>query len=323
MTYDRARTVSAVTLTVVGCGPPPPSPKHRSHPRPKRSRERIRHAAIGWLVAVLLLLHFPAEAGEKSLTVRLQDGQISMLANDVPLGEILSEIRQATGIEIHIDAALEEKVLPIRRTIALSGVPLETALRRLLPDAGSVFLYQGTKLSAVAWYGAGGRPPGKFAVAAGRQRAVPAAKAAASPDASDSPSDDDPARTAELVKQALGAPEPGERIKALEELSLASDERVILDTALQTFATERDPEVLDVAFDLFKDVESAPIEPLIQLIRTASQLPELRIRALDVLAERGLNDPRVIELLRVTASRDASPELRRNASAFLRETRRE
>lgn len=269
-------------------------------------------AARPW-VAILLLLGAAPAAGDEppGVSVTLQGARLSVTGR-APLAEILVEIGRASGIPIHLDAAVKAS-LPLEPVaVAFDGVPIEEGLRRLLLEGNFVFVYSSTGLAEVRVYlkgSAAARP-----AEATRPPASRAARRAARPVANRS---DDPSALARLRAVALGSPDPRERLTALDTLSASRDSKLAVETALQVLERERDEAVLEGVLDLLARQRPVPLGPVLRLA-TADLAPSLRIRALEVASAHGPRDPRVRALLQRLEASDPQEEVRESARELLK-----
>lgn len=154
--------------------------------------------------------------------------------------------------------------------------------------------------------------------------------------------------TATSLRQRLDRPRPGQGVVALYERNRLVEVRVYggaessspasaahpaapaaraqrptdddgdlsLEAAIEALRRPADDGRVERALDVFRDVEGAPLEPLLEFA-AAGRDADLRNQALEVLVERGRGDPRVHELLRRVAARDRDEDARETARALL------
>ena len=80
---------------------------------------------------------YSQEAPPASSHMAWSNGRISLSAREVPLPQLLDEIRQATNLSLSVFPGAEEEVI----SVVLKDAPLEQGLRILLGRYDSIFLY--------------------------------------------------------------------------------------------------------------------------------------------------------------------------------------
>ena len=278
---------------------------------------RTRHAVWFWAFALLL-----GEAGapgadeRRFVSISATEGRLSLTTRDTPLMEVLSQIAHATGIVVHVDPGSGQAVvMQESTTVVFENLAIEEALERLLRHSDYTLLYSTAGLAEVRIYGrrsADSRAPPASPRVAPRQ--TEAARTRSDSSASTGAA---PATLTTLREAALANPNPSVRLDALLRISEFHPPAATLDTALHVLAVERDPTVLLGVLDVLGELDTTPIEALLDFVRRSQQHGP-RIRALEVLGERAGDDARLVELLRTASAGDHSPEVRENARALLR-----
>src|SRR5262245_36910857 len=237
-------------------------------------------------------------SGQVSATMRA--GRITLSARDARLEEALVAFGRASGIAIYLGSsvAADESI-----TVAFEQLSPEEGLRRLLRAKNFVFVYSDGSLSEVRAYSDRGE---EF-------RKLPT-DATATNDAA-------PADRVEILRfraQALGDPDPDERSAGLNELAASDDEQLAVETAAQVLLTERVVDVLETALTLLAGAEQVPLEPIMAFVK-ANRVRDsgLRIQAMELMAERGPDDPRVKDILVTLARRDRDRDVRESAQSLL------
>ncbi len=89
-------------------------------------------------VFAVLILSFPSQGAEGTTpgtySISLEEGRVTIRAEEAGLEEILRELARRGGFELFIYRPLEKRV-----TVDIRGLPIEEALRKLLPGHGFVF----------------------------------------------------------------------------------------------------------------------------------------------------------------------------------------
>jgi len=92
-------------------------------------------------LALVLSIHLPGaysqEAAANSGRVTLSNGRINVIAKNIPLRQLLEEIRQAAGFSLSTFPGAESEMI----SAVINDAPLEEALRIVLGRYDSVFLY--------------------------------------------------------------------------------------------------------------------------------------------------------------------------------------
>ncbi len=109
----------------------------------RRLARELRRVAIAGALLVALLPERPALAGE--FTVLYERGRITVVAEDVALGDVVREVGRQAGVEVQGTDDLRDSV-----TIRFAGASLDEALRRLLAGVSHVLVVEPTP--------AGGQP---------------------------------------------------------------------------------------------------------------------------------------------------------------------
>jgi hypothetical protein len=275
-----------------------------------------------WLAGCSLalpLIEWSAAAAQDApahISATMREGRVTLAARDASLRAVLAEFGRASGIEIHLEpsVAAEEST-----TIAFDRMAPEDGLRRLLRAKNFILVYSGSALAEVRAYPEGRNADAPPAPPA-RSPRLPA-RSARPPVGTEADSTSEEAARREAVRlraQALGHPDPDERAAGLAELAAGDDEHLALRTAANVLETERVPDVLERALSVFAGVETAPIEPLLAFL-DANRVREtsVRVQALELVTERGQNDPRVRALLIALARSDTDSEVRQSAQSLL------
>jgi hypothetical protein len=113
---------------------------------------------LGIIVSLLLVVGgtAPVHAAEDDavLRVSLVQGRLSINAKDVPVLSILDRIGRLGGFRIRFDDVAIAQSHSDLTTIALTAVPIEEALRRILRDKDFVLTYGGGRIVEIRVYGA-------------------------------------------------------------------------------------------------------------------------------------------------------------------------
>src|ERR1044071_1104346 len=91
-------------------------------------------------VALVLLSHVSGAYSQEaphSERVTISNGKLSVRAQDIPLRQLLDEIRQASGISLSTFPDAEAEMI----SATINEAPLEQGLRNLLDRYDSIFLY--------------------------------------------------------------------------------------------------------------------------------------------------------------------------------------
>ena len=288
----------------------------------------------------------------------VQGARVSLSAHGVELAAVIAELSRQGGFPISMDAALEARAARETTTAVLHDLSPEDALRRLLTPASLVFVYAQDGLAEVLAYDDGASAAREItATRAPRTKPRPMVegmgpllpKPRPLVESSGVPIDkpipvfdgptgekptpvseaDEPvtdARQAQpdpavLEAQALTAADAAVRWRAMEGLAQSGDAARISSTASRVLEEERNADVLERALTVLSDQSSVPLDPLLRFAASQSQT-SLRVRALQMLVERGEDDSRVSELLTRLARTDRSSDVRASAKAILDDLRR-
>lgn len=257
-------------------------------------------------VAVLLALAgaVPGGAAAAEVRARLEDGRLTVRAEAVPLSAVLDAVVRDTGMVIEGRDSLDPRVAARPTTVRFEGLRVEEVFRRMLPESDFLLVESPDGLE-VTIYPRGTRPPPPpVRSPTALRRPPPRAR-----DASDDP--------AVLRATALGDPDPARRAEALHRLSLFASGDVVRETVLEVLERERDRDVLDGALDLLRQQDAVPLDRLIAFAGREAE-PDLRVRALELLGEKGREDRRVRGFLR-TMIRDSNEQVRETAQRVLEE----
>ena len=250
------------------------------------------------ILFILLVGWAPVQAEEAPhLTLTLQAARLSVTARAVPLQQILAEFSRLSGIQIHLEAALETQVAQEPTTAIFEALTIEEGLRRLLQNNNFIFVYSPVGLAEVRVYSEG---------KGGFRRPLPGG------------GENDPVHLSWLRGEALNNPDPAERSMAIEKLAGSGDQKLALETALGVLERERSPEVLKSALDLLLDQESVPLEPLLTLAASDRE-PATRLQALTLLSKHGARDTRVSEFLRTLAKSDTNEVVQKTAESLMQD----
>ena len=106
----------------------------------------------------------------------------------------------------------------------------------------------------------------------------------------------------------------------MSQLSRAPDKEIAGETAASVLDRDREPVVLRSALDALGAQTPVPIDPLIRFAGNSSQVPELRVHAIELLRDNALGNGQVQALLRVAAARDRSEAVQAAAKKILDDT---
>jgi hypothetical protein len=277
-------------------------------------------AALRALVLVLVAGAVPASAQDEIRArpiARVLSGPsgVSVTAEAVPLDDLLREVSRVTGIAVFFESSLPSSVVRRPTSVAVRDAPLEAVLKRVLRDINFIVSYGPERADAVRIFGQGGGP-GPFTrlgvgSAAGR-RPDSSADAQAQRSEEDSDSADD---IPTLERAALTHPDPAQRASAMQRLSEIGEEGRARNVALAALDRDQDTEVLREALNLLETHDSLPRESLMRFA-SGSRPAELRLQALDMLADSGTTDAAFRSLVTALA-RDPSEEVRQRAQELL------
>jgi hypothetical protein len=266
------------------------------------------------LLALLLLARAPVAAQEaRALSVSYHDSRLSVMAQSVPLREILRELGRATGMQVKLEAGMDQALLGAATTVTIAPAPVDEALRRLLRNVNFIVVSPASGPDELRIYRDGkgpytrlsSRPPTIVPPAA-----PPLARARATPLSA--------AEMAQLRNSALWNTDPGERSRALSRLSAFTDSSFARETALTALERERDSMVIDTAMALLRLQESVPIAPILRFASAGDRPGELRAQALELANEHGREDPTLRRVLRILAN-DRDEDVRDTAQRILQD----
>jgi len=231
-----------------------------------------------------------AGAIAEPLELRYESALLTVVAHDTPLQDILRPLQRATGVEIRIDGAGDVKV-----SARFTKLPLRTALVVLLDRVNYILVEEpaqgGSRVRLVLVLGTADEATMRRDAAVA---ALPLAATATSRDAGGTRQlDADSLQQAALdgnwalLKEALGASDPA--IAALA-LDLVVEHNRAESTGLLLAATKSDqPQVRLRAIDLLATSESADEASILAALRSGIADADISVRsyAVRALAERG------------------------------------
>lgn len=282
-------------------------------------------------VVLLLAVWSPAGAEDSAvphISATARDGLVTLSAQNAPLREILTEFGRASRIEIYLESSVTADE---STTIAFDGAPPEDGLRRLLRAKNFMFIYSGGSLSQVRVYTEGRGEFRRLPTETPRTAAMRNPQGPAGPLSPSSAATTRKGQTADqgstaapdkeairLRAEALGNPDPDQRVAGLEELAASDYQQLALDTAVKVLGSERVADVLQSALSVVAGMDTVPLEPILTFVAdNRVQDPAVRIQALELLTEHGQDDPRVRELLRRIARSDKDKDVRESAESLL------
>lgn len=286
-------------------------------------------------VVLLLAVWSPAVAEDSAVphvSATARDGLVTLSAQNASLREILTEFGRASGIEIYLESSVTADE---STTIAYDGAPPEDGLRRLLRAKNFIFIYSEGSLSQVRVYTEGrgefrrlptettGRSPRTTAMRNPQGPAGPLSPSSAATPGKGQTADQGTAvapdkEAIRLRAEALGNPDPDQRVAGLEELAASDYPQLALDTAVKVLGSERVADVLQSALSVVAGMDTVPLEPILTFVAdNRVQDAAVRIQALELLSEHGQDDPRVRELLRRIARSDKDQDVRESAKSLL------
>ena len=280
-----------------------------------------------WLAALMLGALVGGGAvgrpgAESNVVVQMEGDLLSVNAEEVPLKDIVAEIGRATSIKISGEAKLDPQVVNQAQTIRFHELKVEEAFRRLLPDHNFVVVHSSDGIEVdIHAPGQGGQPASQGARTVGQAQAAPSAPQPA-PSAPQAPRPQMDVRgdPTTLRDTALSDPDPRRRAQAMSQLSRAPDKEIAGETAASVLDRDREPVVLRSALDALGAQTPVPIDPLIRFAGNSSQVPELRVHAIELLRDNALSNGQVQALLRVAAARDRSEAVQAAAKRILDDT---
>ena len=269
--------------------------------------------ALG-LAGVLLLSSSGAWAAEEPATesrnappfvLSVKDVTLSAKIENVPLGQVLKELARQANLEVYIaTASTAEKI-----SAEFDNLTLEEGIKRLLKGKNYILTYDRTaaspKVTEIKVIADGSAPVSRIS---GQPASIPPPGTSAGEKTVE-----------ELAQQALQAPDPAARIAALKALSQRGDEEKIRST-VSAALQDQDLGVRSTALDLA--ARGAPVsDEAIKGMALRDADPELRIRALDQLADQSDPDT-AIEYLK-QATRDPDPKVASTAQRLIRQEEEE
>ena len=258
---------------------------------------------------------------EPSVVVQMEGDRLSVSAEEVPLKDIVAEIGRATSIKISGEARLDPQVANQAQTVRFHELKVEEAFRRLLPDHNFVVVHSSDGIEIdIHAPGQGSQPASQGTRTVGQ--AAPSAPQAApsAPQAAPGAPQAAPSDPTILRDTALSDPDPRKRAQAMSQLSRIPDKEIAGETALTVLDRDREPVVLRSALDALGAQTPVPIDPLIRFAGNNAQVPELRVRAIELLRDNALGNGQVQALLRVAAARDRSEAVQAAAKRILDDT---
>ena len=260
---------------------------------------------------------------EPNVVVQMEGDLLSVNAEEVPLKDIVAEIERATSIRISGEAKLDPQVVNQAQTVRFHELKVEEAFRRLLPDHNFVVVHSSDGIEIdIHAPGQGSQPASQGTRTVGQAQAAPSAPqpAPTAPQVAHSPQMDVRGDPTTLRDTALSDPDPRRRAQAMSQLSRAPDKEIAGETAASVLDRDREPVVLRSALDALGAQTPVPIDPLIRFAGNSSQVPELRVHAIELLRDNALSNGQVQALLRVAAARDRSEAVQAAAKKILDDT---
>jgi len=285
-----------------------------------------KEVVMRWLAALVLGALVGGGAvgrpgAEPSVVVQMEGDRLSVSAEEVPLKDIVAEIGRATSIKISGEARLDPQVVNQAQTVGFHQLKVEEAFRRLLPDYNFVVVHSSDGIE-IDIHAPGQRsqpaPQGTRTVGQAAPSAPQAAPSA--PQAAPSGPTDVRGDPTILRDTALSDPDPRKRAQAMSQLSRIPEKEIAGETALSVLDRDREPVVLRSALDALGAQTPVPIDPLIRFAGNNGQVPELRVRAIELLRDNALGNGQVQALLRVAAARDRSEAVQAAAKRILDDT---
>jgi hypothetical protein len=285
-------------------------------------------------VVLLLAVWSPALAEDSAVphvSATARDGRVTLSAQNASLREVITELGRASGIEIYLESsvAADEST-----TIAFEGAAPDDGLRRLLRAMNFIFIYSEGSLSQVRIYTEGRGEfrrlptdtkgsPKATEMRNPRRSAGPLSPSSAARPGNGQTADQDSGATPDkeasrLRAEALGNPDPEQRVAGLEELAAGDYSQLALNTAVTMLGSERVADVLQSALSVVAGMDTVPLEPILTFVAdNRVRDAAVRIQALELLSEHGQDDPRVRELLRRIARSDENKDVRESAKSLL------
>ena len=285
-----------------------------------------KEVVMRWLAALVLGALVGGGAvgrpgAEPNVVVQMEGDLLSVNAEEVPLKDIVAEIERATSIRISGEAKLDPQVVNQAQTVRFHELKVEEAFRRLLPDHNFVVVHSSDGIEIdIHAPGQGSQPASQGTRTVGQ--AAPSAPQAApsAPQAAPGAPQAAPSDPTILRDTALSDPDPRKRAQAMSQLSRAPDKEIAGETAASVLDRDREPVVLRSALDALGAQTPVPIDPLIRFAGNSSQVPELRVHAIELLRDNALSNGQVQALLRVAAARDRSEAVQAAAKRILDDT---
>lgn len=202
--------------------------------------------------------------------VRIEGTRLSVDAHNAPLGQLLSDLARQASFSVSVKERVAQELVVAH----LSNVLLEEAIHTLLQGKEYAIIRAGSGVS---------RQRGDYSDI--REVLVFSARKGAGTSADEWVEYSTPATPSitDLTQQALHAPAPAERARALEELrGLVKDEDFV--SILTRALGDQDAGVRGLALDFLEDTLSPlPEGPVVEVAR-ADESPQLRAKALSLLA---------------------------------------
>lgn len=235
----------------------------------------IAAAAIG----VALLAAAP-RGPAATLELSLEGEWLSVNSESASLEVILRELARQTGLSIHLPNAVAGKEVQL----TFSRLPLERGIRRILAGTSYTFTYEAgssghePRLAEVHVLATGAGGGSAINLAGARAERLGFQPSPAPATAHPSP------ETQQLVVAALRAPDPADRIEALDVLIDSHDEVAVASTLVSAIR-DPNPQVRAMALSLMDQVDPAelPIEAVAAVALGDKDL-QVRKSALRLLA---------------------------------------
>ena len=122
----------------------------------------------------------------------------------------------------------------------------------------------------------------------------------------------------EIKKKALGDPDPGERVVAVQELADMEDSSRARAILLNVVRTDSEAEVRAAAIEALDELDSVSFDMLSQ-IALNDPAPSLRIMAIERIGESEEEKKRAVGILRQVARKDKDEEVKQAALDLLEE----
>jgi HEAT repeat protein len=114
----------------------------------------------------------------------------------------------------------------------------------------------------------------------------------------------------------LGDPDPEKRTEAVMALAAGEEPGKSLDLLIEILRQDKDNDVREAALHALESLDPIPLDPLLA-VALQDKSPSIRVRALTLLGERGVGDPRVKAALQRAATSDPDREVAELASSLL------